>query len=337
MKHHVIASLVLVLAAACGGAPAQKVEASLAKVPVSTIAVASSARAQGEEVVGTVRAKTVSALSASVMGAITELRVSVGSRVHAGDVLVRLSAGEIEAKAAQARARFSQAEVNLHRVERLRATDAVASSAYDVVLAEHQYAEAALAEADVMRGYTVLRAPITGVVTEKRADVGDLALPGRPLLVIENPDALRLEAAVAEATAATLHVGQVLVVRLDAIDRRVDAKVSEVSPTADSASRSVLVKLDLPSDPALRPGMFGRLLLASVKSAALSVPESALFHQGQLDTVFVVENGVAKLRLVRTGHREASEVEVLAGLSEHELVVRQDPGALRDGQPVEMR
>ncbi|HEX7481565.1 MAG TPA: efflux RND transporter periplasmic adaptor subunit [Polyangiales bacterium] len=336
-KPLIVTSLLLGLLGACGAEPAPKAVAPLPTARVSTVAVQASAHAQSEEVVGTVRAKTVSALSASVMGAIAELRVSVGSHVRAGDVVVRLTAGEIEAKAAQARARYSQAEVNLHRVEHLRATDAVASSTYDSMLAEFQVAQAALAEAEVMRGYTVLRAPITGVVTEKRADVGDLALPGRPLIVIENADSLRLEAAVAEATAATLRVGQVLSVRLDALDRLVEAKLSEVSPTSDPTSRSVVVKLDLPSDPALRAGMFGRLLLAGDKSSALSIPETALTRQGQLDTVFVVNNGVAKLRLVRTGHREAAAVEILAGLGEHELVVRDDPSRLRDGQPVETR
>ena len=99
----------------------------------------------------------------------------------------------------------------------------------------------------------------------------------------------------------------------------------------------MVVKLDLPKDASLRSGMFGRLLLSTQADAALTVPRSALVRRGQLDTLFVVQNDTAKLRLVRTGRTLSDAVEILAGLSERELVVLDDPARLRDGQPVESR
>ncbi len=319
------------------GEPPRPAMVALPKVVVQVAAARLVSRVDGDEVVGTVRARTVSAVSASVMGTVRELRVAVGSRVRAGDVLVRLAAGEIDAKAEQARARFLQAEINMKRAEGLKAREAMASSTYDTANAEFRVAQAALSEAEVMTGYTVIRAPVAGVVTEKLADVGDLALPGRPLLVIENPDVLRLEAPVPEANAASIHAGDALQVRIDALGKQLMASVVEVNPTADPASRTVVVKLDLPKDASLRSGMFGRLLLSTQADAALTVPRSALVRRGQLDTLFVVQNDTAKLRLVRTGRTLSDAVEILAGLSERELVVLDDPARLRDGQPVESR
>ncbi len=337
MKHPALLAPLLLLAACHHDVPAAASAEKLPTIAVQTARAQRSPRVRSEEVVGTVRARTVTAVSASVMGTVRELRVSVGSHVRAGDVLVRLSAGEIDAKAEQARARLVQAETNLRRAQDLKARDAMPSSVFDAAQSEQRVAQAALSEAEVMTGYTVIRAPIAGVVTEKRADVGDLALPGRPIVVIENPDALRLEAALPETAASAIRRGQTLPVRIDALGREVAAVVSEVSPTADPTSRTVAVKLDLPQDPALRPGMFGRLLLLTQSGSALLIPDTALVRRGQLETVFVVDRGTALLRLVRSARVSDQTVEIVSGLSERELVVSADAAQLRDGQAIQVK
>ena len=184
-----------------------------------------------------------------------------------------------------------------------------------------------------MTEYMVIRAP-SAVSSPKAADVGDLALPGTPLLVIENTDALRLEAALPETAATNIRVGQILSARFDALGSTLAARVGEVAPTAEPASRTVAVKLDLPREPALRPGMFGRLLFTTQLGEALVVPETALVRQGQLETVFAVRNGVVSLRLVRSGRSVADDVEILSGLSEHEWIVSQGAAQLADGQAI---
>jgi RND family efflux transporter MFP subunit len=317
--------------------PASTQPRQVAAVAVQVSAVRREPRMQSEEVVGTIRARRVSAVSASVMGTLRELRVGVGSHVRAGDVIVKLSAGEIDAKAEQARARLAQADLNLRRAEELKARAVIPSAVFDDARSEQQVAQAALSEAEVMAGYTVIRAPISGVVSEKHADVGDMALPGRPLLVIENPDALRLEAALPETAASSIRVGQVLSARIDALGSVLAGRVSEISPTADPASRTVTMKLDLPREPALRPGMFGRLLLTTQAGEALLVPATALVRYGQLETVFIAHGGTVSLRLVRSGRSAESDVEILAGLSERELVVSHGATQLADGQAIAVK
>lgn len=293
-------------------------------------------QAVGDEVVGTLRARSVAAISPSVMGRVRSVSVTVGSRVRADQLLISLSADEIEAKANQAKAHFAQADVELQRAEQLWASRSISASQYDAVHAQHQIAEAALAEANVMRNYTSIRAPFAGVITAKQCDVGDLAMPGKPLLVLESPGALRFEAAVPEASAHALSAGAGMTVRIDASQKDMTAIVSELSPAADPASRTVTVKLDLPDTPGLRAGMFGRLEVPTGEERSVVVPSAAIVRRGQLETVFVVADRTARLRLVRSGRTREGQTEILAGLEQGESVVVAEADNLGDGEPVEV-
>lgn len=338
MKLYTLAALAA-LSAGCSTEhhPRTAETAPLEKQVVTVAPAREVAQAVGDEVIGTVRARSVAVISSSVMGNVRAVRVKVGSHVRAGEVLIQLSAGEIDAKANQAQAMFAQAELDLKRAEQLKASQSIPASRYEAATAQFRVAEAALAEANVMRGYTTLRAPFAGVITAKQCDVGDQALPGKPLLVLESPGALRLEASVPEAIAKLLHVGDTLSARFDSVEAPVAATVSELSPSADPVSRTVLVKLDLPSAPELRSGMFGRLTVRTGEKRAVIVPAAALVRRGQMELVFVVRDQKARLRIVRTGAEPDGSVQVLSGLDDGELVVVADAALLVDGQPLEVR
>jgi RND family efflux transporter MFP subunit len=181
----------------------------------------------------------------------------------------------------------------------------------------------------------VLRAPFAGVVTAKLANAGDTAMPGQALLVVEAPSALRFEARVPEAAADRLSVGATVPVRLDGFAEDLQGRVAEIQPAADDATRTRLVKVDLPEVAGLRSGRFGRLLVATSDSRTVTVPAEAVIRRGQLETVFVLDSGTARLRLIRTGREREGRLEVVSGLSGEEKVVV--PGALElvDGQRVE--
>lgn len=316
--------------AAPGGAPPPARAVRVARAELRTESV-------GEDVVGTVRARASATIASSIVGRVRELPVSLGTRVRRGQLLARLSAGEIDARAAQAEAVLARARTDLERAEALRRADAISQAALDSAAAEWRVAGAARMEANAMRAYTELRAPFDGVVTEKGAEVGDVALPGQALLVVEDPSALRLETTVPETAARALPNGSRTTARIDSIAHELDATVAEVSPTADPASRTVLVKLDLPPDPGLRAGLFGRVRVAVASSQTLLVPRDAVVRHGQLDEVFVVDGGRARLRLVRTGASSERGTVILGGLDEGETVVASDAATLVDGQPLEVR
>jgi RND family efflux transporter MFP subunit len=188
-----------------------------------------------------------------------------------------------------------------------------------------------------MLGYTKVTAPFAGVITRKHADVGDLATPGKPLLDMEDSRALRLEADVPEAVVGKLALGDKLPVRIAALETELEGVISEIAPAADPGSRTFLVKLDLPAQPGLRAGQFGRVAMPVGETAALRVPVSALVQRGQMEIVFVVSGNQAQLRLVKTGKRIGSEVELVSGVEAGEKVVVEAAAGLMDGQPLTIK
>lgn len=323
--------------AACGRAPRPAPAEALPSRAVKGARAELRAVGAIQEVVGTVRAVR-SATIASTLGArVTEVRVTVGTEVKPGDVLVRLSAREIDARLEQARAVLALARLERDRAGKLLDVEAISPAQYDAADAQLRVAKAAQAEAETLATNAVLRAPFAGVVTAKLVNAGDTAMPGAPLLFVEAPGALRLEARVPEQAAQGLARGRTLPVRIDGLDRELAGTVGEIDPAADALTRTVLVKVDLPPAPGVRSGRFGRLALPFSADEAVTVPSAAVVRRGQLEMVFVVDGGVARLRLVRTARQTGGAVEVLSGLAGGEVVAASDTAQLVDGQPVEVR
>ena len=133
-----------------------------------------------------------------------------------------------------------------------------------------------------------------------------------------------------ESRLGAVRVGQAVEVALDALGPQAERRVSEIVPSVDAASRTYIVKIDLPAMPQLRSGMFGRAVFPLAKRTAVVAPPSALVERGQLQSVFVAEDGVAHARLVTwPAHKEA--IEVLSGLNAGEKIVAPAPPGLEDG------
>ena len=290
-----------------------------------------------EEIVGTVRPKLSSAVSAKVSGTIGKMLVAPGQAVKSGELLVQLDAREIQARLDQAMALLEQAVKDLQRFEKLILAKVVTQQEFEAVQARHRVAVAAVSEAETQLGYTKIQAPFDGVITHKRADVGDLATPGRPLLELENPTLLRLEADVPEALLANLKLGDRLPVHIAALKTELSGSISEIAPAADAGSRTFGVKLDLATVTGLRSGQFGRVAIPVSEVNALRVPTSSVVVRGQMELVFVVAGQQAQLRLVKTGKQLGAEVEIVSGITPGETLVVEGATALTDGQQVSVK
>lgn len=299
--------------------------------------VQSKPQAISEEVVGTVRAKLHATLEAKLSGRIDKLPVVLGQRVKAGELVVRLDAAEINARLDQAEASLEQAERDWKRVSALFEQQAVTRAEYDAAQSRNRVAKGAAAEAKAMMSYVVIVAPFDGVVTKKWADVGDLAAPGKPLIAIEDPSALQLEADVPQAIASHVQRDARLAVRVDGVSGELTGTVSEIAPAADSVSRTFRVKVDFSDQPGLSSGQFARLLVPVGESNSLRVPVSAVVQRGQLEIVFAVANQHAQLHLVKTGKPFGDETEILSGLHAGDAVVVEGATQLTDGQTVEAK
>jgi RND family efflux transporter MFP subunit len=329
--------LLAIVTVACGLAAChskKETAESLPLVAVRTVTVESRARPSSEEVVGTVRAKLHAVIEAKVSGRIEAFVVAPGQILQAGDLIAQLDSHESQARLDQALAMRDQATRDLERARELSAKKITTQAEFDAVQARARVAAGAVKEIETLLGYTKVAAPFGGVVTRKLFDVGDLATPGKPIAEMEDPSALRFEADVPEALIGYLKLAAKLPVRVSAMPGEIEGTVVEIAPVADAASRTFLVKLDLPPSDDLRSGQFGRVLVPTGQTDAVSVPASALIVRGQMETVFVAVNGHAQLRIVRTGKRTNTEVEILAGLSRGENVIIEGDAELRDAQPI---
>jgi RND family efflux transporter MFP subunit len=315
--------------------------------------------------VGTVRAAQTSAVSSQLMGNVVEVRAREGDHVERGHVLAvidesqpraalerataadnasqqQLAAAESDLVLAEStlqryQALYEKKSVSPQEFDEVKARQQSALARRDMARADHEQADAALAQARTMFEYTRIRAPFDGVVSERKVDPGTLASPGMPIFALEDVHRYRLEVSLNETDLPYVHVGQPATVLVDALgEHELKGKVSEIVPDADPGSRSFLVKIELPADSHLRSGLFGRAQFSRGERQSLLVPRTAIVERGQLEGIFVLDqNRVAVLRYVTLGKPMGDNVEVLAGLADGDRVVAK-PGSLElDGKRIE--
>jgi RND family efflux transporter MFP subunit len=229
---------------------------------------------------------------------------------------------------------FDEAEA---KVKMAQANHEMALSKRRQLQEKIQQAEQGVESARIMRSYAEIQAPFAGTVTEKMVDPGNLAAPGAPLLTIEQEGSYRLEVSLEESRLPAVRIGQPVAVSIDALDKSLPARVSEVVPAVDAASRAFVVKINLPSLPQLRSGLFGRARFETGTRQVLAISGDAIVARGQVLSVFVVEDGYARSRLVTVGEHRDNQTEVLSGLSAGDQLVVPRPVGLSDGARVEVR
>jgi len=307
---------------------------SLPSLPVHVASVERETHPAVFEIPGTIRPADRAVVAAKITGTVDSLPLVLGQSVRQGDLLARLAAPELIARLAQSRAQLDQAEREEKRDRELSTTGAGTTDAARAAAERLRTAKAALAEAQALLAYTEIRAPYDGRVAQKLAYTGDLATPGQPLVVLESAAALQVEAAVPASLAAHLRTGTRLNVALADGAAGLCCAVTEIASAADPATHTVLIRLALASrDPALS-GRAVRVALAGPAAESLTVPASAVTRFGQIERVWIVADRRAQLRLVKTGATLGAHIELLAGVSEGEVVIVDPPLALRDGQPV---
>lgn len=288
-----------------------------------TIAVAVEPYREKLDVMGTVASASRAQISAKLSATVEKVFVTAGQSVAKDDLLVKLDDRDLKTQLAAAQIQLAQAETEQRRATKLfeqqAATEQMKTAADTAAIA----AKAQLDRARVAMSWAEIRSPITGVVTDKQVDNGDLANPGQPLLAVYDPKQLRLEAAVPARLIPLLALGSEVSVALDNPSREVKGRVEEIVGEADAASRTQKVKVRLEDAAELRPGQFGRLLVALPPRDAMFVPSSAVYRSGQLEFVQVASESRAERRLVKSGRVVGDRVEILSGLKTGEKVLAQ--------------
>lgn len=284
----------------------------------------------------TVEAVKRGTVTAETSGVVQEVLFDVDDYVEAGAVLVRFSDAEPRARSeaaraslAEARAQLAQADQEFARVREIferklvaRSSLDAATAARDTARARVAAAQARLAEAEAQLEKTVVRAPYSGIVTERHIEVGEAAQPGSPLLSGLSLEELRVSSQVPQSVLLTLREGPRAEVRL-AGRSPLPLDGLTLFPYADPATHTVTVRGDLPEGrtSGLFPGMHVKLAVTLGQQARLVVPETAVVRRGELTALYVVApDGRIGLRQVRLGERHDNLQSVLAGLAEGERV-----------------
>jgi len=303
------------------------------------------------EAVGTVRAAQSSQIASQTMGNIVEIRAQEGDRVQGGQILAVIDDSQPRAAVEQAAAAVTSAQKEVSTAEselalaqstlkryqqlyekkslspqefdEIKTRSQSAGSRLDLARAGEAQASAALTQSRTSLSNTQIRAPFAGLVTEKKADAGTFASPGTPLFTLEDAQRYRLEAMVDESDVRLVHMGEAVPVLLDSMENaEFRGKVAQIVPAADPASRSFLVKIELPADARIRSGLFGRAHFPRGSRSALLIPQKTIVERGQLRGVFVIDaNRIAQLRYVTLGKVSGEQVEVLSGLQPGEKLV----------------
>jgi multidrug efflux system membrane fusion protein len=337
----------LVVALASSAAGASPAPDAVAR-PLATAPVTTGSATDTTAFDGVVQAVRQTAIAAQVSGAVVSLEVKAGDTVKAGQVLLRLDARAAEQTAAAgaaqvqaARAAQDAAAKDFERQKQLYEKNYISQAALDRAEAQyratHAEAVARLASAGAARtqsGFYVVRSPYDGVVSEVTVVLGEMAMPGRPLLTVYDPRALRVSVAVPQMIAARLPPALAVQAEVPGTPAgRITPAKTQLLPTVDPATHTLELRLDLPAGlSGVTPGMFARawLPVAGGMPARLYVPSRAVVRRAELSAVYVLAaDGRPLLRQVRLGRRVGDDVEVLAGVSAGERVVLDPQGATR--------
>lgn len=341
------------LTAACGSR-SKLAEADTPTAITAELAIAEAKDLPGRtELYGTVEADTSAAVSSRVMSTVVAVPVKAGDTVRAGQVLVEIDpqtakGQESQARGglAQARASLALAERNWQRFQALSKTNAASELEVDMARMQYEQAKGAVEQAqgavDAASSYARearVVAPFAGRVARRMIDPGDLAAPGRPLVIVESLSGRRLSIAVPESLAASsrLAAGRTLAVTIDSLPalRQLKGTVVEIAPGADPASHTVGAKIEI-FGATVPTGYTGRALLEMAPRRTIFVPTAAVRSQGGISVVVVRDGeGRARSRTVTVGEAlSGGGVEILSGLSGGETVLVGLASVPRDGAPV---
>ena len=299
---------------------------------------------------GKIEAINSANISTRMMGYVDKIYVDMGEKVTKGQLLLSINNADVSAKLAQvnagiteAQAAFNNTKKDFERYTTLFSEKSASQKELDDITANYEISKARLSAAKEMKNevnaqlsYSNIRAPFSGVVTNKFLKAGDMANPGMPLLEVEAPGKYQIMAMVPESEILGIKNDSQVTVLIKALDKEVKGNVTEVSTSAKNTGGQYMVKVVLAeTDMILLSGMYATVQFPVERKEAASailIPLDAIVEKGQLSGVYTVsESNTALLRWLRLGRTVGNEVEVLSGLSADVSYIIKAEGKLYNG------
>ncbi|MFM8844290.1 MAG: efflux RND transporter periplasmic adaptor subunit [Gammaproteobacteria bacterium] len=288
------------------------------------------------EAVGTALARESVEITSKSANTVTTIRFAEGQRVAAGAILVELDRAQVAAALAEAEANLVEARNQFNRGRDLSVTSALSKAQLDQLETAVKTGESRVAAARARLDDTVIRAPFAGRTGFRKVSRGGLVSPGTIITTLDDSSVIKLEFTVPQSFLNDLAPGLAVEARAEGLGGRVfNGKITTIDSRIDPVTRAIAVRAELPNaDAALRPGLFMSVRLRGKPIETLMIPEEALVPEEGRSFVFVVEDGKALQREVRTGGREPGSVAIIDGLTGNETVIVEGTQRTRNGGKV---
>lgn len=274
-------------------------------------------------------------VNSQLSGILLSLKAEEGHRVRQGDVLAEIDARELEAQARSAEASLRYAQSTVERSEQLFKQQIITTAELERDRAAFESAKASSEQLKTRLGYAKVVAPISGIITQKNVEAGDIVGTQTRLFTVADVSTLVTRLQVSELEVSTLRAGDIVPLTVDALDgERVEGRIRRIFPAADSATRLVPVEIALTGSQVgrLRPGYSVRATLAlDRRDNALLVPSRAVSGPAGARAVYIVRGGVVERRAVSIGSDMAGQSEILDGVGEGDSVIVSGTSMIREG------
>ncbi|MBP5566211.1 MAG: efflux RND transporter periplasmic adaptor subunit [Bacteroidales bacterium] len=340
MKKISIIALAALVLAGCGqkkDSQSQAQQAAIAAQPkAQTVKVQPAAKQEVKQdgtYSATVQAFAVNNIAPQSGGRIQKINVEVGDYVGKGQILAEMDRVQLD----QAKLRLSNAETELGRLKQLYEQGGLAQSDYEAAELNYKVSKSTY---DNLVENTILRSPITGVVTARYYDRGDMYGMASPIFTVQQITPVKILVGISEGDYTKVSKGDKVTLSVDALPGKTFAgTIKRIYPTIDPMTHTVNVEVQVPNtDRQLRPGMYAKVNVTFGHNRSIVVPDAAVVRlqgSGQRN-VFVVEDGIAVQKEVSLGRHFDGQYEILSGLEEGEQVVVKGGSALRNGAQVEV-
>ena len=340
MKRTIIIAIAALVLAGCAqkkNSQEQAAAAAMAAQPqaqaVKVMAAAKQDVRQDGVYSATVQAFAVNNIAPQSGGRIQKINVEVGDFVGKGQVLAEMDRVQLD----QAKLRLSNAETELGRLKQLYEQGGLAQSDYEAAELNFQVSKSTY---DNLLENTILRSPISGVVSARNYDRGDMYGMAAPIFTVQQITPVKILVGISEGDYTKVKKGDSVTLTVDALPGKTfSGTIKRIYPTIDPMTHTVNIEVNVPNqNRELRPGMYAKVNVTFGHSSSIVVPDAAVVRlqgSGQRN-VFVVENGVAVQREVTLGRHFDSQYEILSGLEVGEQVVVKGGSALRNGAAVEV-
>ncbi len=352
---YIILSLFALSFYACGNQDKESNAKETQAIKVQTISVKSS-NDLGLSFSGMLSAEQMSTLKTRHAGYVKNIYVSVGDEVQKNQKLIQIDSEELNAQKKQAQAAVNQAQKqfdiaqkNLNRFQRLRQSNSVSENELEQVELKFQSAQSGLESAkqqlnqvQSMMSYTSIKAPFSGKISQKQIQVGDMAMPGMPLLTLSSSNQLEVKSTVSESQINSVNKGQNVQIEIPSIGKVYPGKITEVSSSSESSNSQYFVKSIFNESPEKAlAGMYANISVKATQTnsqsenTSIRIPLSAIVHKNGLQGVYVVgKSQTALLRWLKTGRTDDETIEILSGLTANDKIIIEADGRLFNGAKI---